>query len=278
MFRHTDAPHRGRFNDPTPAPRSGSPLSHTRQRTSSKSRTSALRAPIRHAFTLIELLIVVAIIAILAAILFPVFARARENARKTACLSNLKQLSTAWLMYAQDYDEKVCPSYYYADGYNEEHAWDFILYWGGSMDSNPARSTVGLMGPYTKNGQINACPSFYGEPFGRPYTGYAYNASYIGGDDFAGIPAAHLAAIADPAGTVVFSEGGWGNPVMAQNYLRAPSDPLFMAGKIHYRHNGAANVAYADGHVKSFLRKYRFDKSEPDVGALSQDDSVYDLQ
>src|SRR5256884_4478458 len=58
-----------------------------------------------HAFTLIELLVVIAIIAILAAILFPVFAQAREAARKTTCLSNQKQLALGWLMYCQDYDE-----------------------------------------------------------------------------------------------------------------------------------------------------------------------------
>src|SRR3989442_12909634 len=61
----------------------------------------------RGAFTLIELLVVIAIIAILASILFPVFAQAREKARSTSCTSNLKQLSLAWLMYAQDYDEAL---------------------------------------------------------------------------------------------------------------------------------------------------------------------------
>ena len=65
----------------------------------------------RKAFTLIELLVVVAIIGILAAILFPVFARARENARRASCMSNVKQLSLASLMYAQDYDERLVPSY-----------------------------------------------------------------------------------------------------------------------------------------------------------------------
>src|SRR5579864_98847 len=63
----------------------------------------------RRGFTLIELLVVIAIIAILAAILFPVFAHAREKARQTSCLSNLKQLGQAMLMYAQDYDERFCP-------------------------------------------------------------------------------------------------------------------------------------------------------------------------
>src|SRR5438876_9260155 len=66
--------------------------------------------PRKSGFTLIELLVVIAIIAILAAILFPVFARAREQARRTACISNVKQLGTAWMMYVQDYDESFPPS------------------------------------------------------------------------------------------------------------------------------------------------------------------------
>ena len=63
----------------------------------------------KNAFTLIELLVVIAIIAILAAILFPVFAQAREKARQISCLSNLKQLGTGMAMYTQDYDENICP-------------------------------------------------------------------------------------------------------------------------------------------------------------------------
>lgn len=92
-------------------------------------------------FTLIELLVVIAIIAILAAILFPVFARAREKARQTSCLSNVKQLCLAALMYAQDYDEWL-PCDYYACNSSTTHA-----------------RLVGQILPYMKNQQILYCPS-----------------------------------------------------------------------------------------------------------------------
>jgi prepilin-type N-terminal cleavage/methylation domain-containing protein/prepilin-type processing-associated H-X9-DG protein len=101
----------------------------------------------RSAFTLIELLVVIAIIAILAAILFPVFAQAREKARATQCLSNMKQIGTALMMYTQDYDETNPP-------HNDLNA-DF---------NNPANVAVkpnflGVLTPYTKNKDIYACPS-----------------------------------------------------------------------------------------------------------------------
>ncbi|MGQ9737956.1 MAG: DUF1559 family PulG-like putative transporter [Armatimonadota bacterium] len=94
-------------------------------------------------FTLIELLVVIAIIAILAAILFPVFAQAREKARATACLSNMKQLALGIQMYAQDYDEVYVGSYVYANGWGQcpMFVWQDLIY------------------PYIKNRQIFGCPS-----------------------------------------------------------------------------------------------------------------------
>src|SRR3954465_10134691 len=91
-------------------------------------------------FTLIELLVVIAIIAILAAILFPVFAQAREQARATACLSNCKQIGTAILMYSQDYDESLVP-WFVGTGLPRDQ-------WRHDLNSWPRN-----LQPYIKNGQ-----------------------------------------------------------------------------------------------------------------------------
>jgi len=102
----------------------------------------------RNAFTLIELLVVIAIIAILAAILFPVFAQAREKARQTSCLSNEKQIGLGIMMYAQDYDEMYPMAYYYVNGANSGNGY---VQWTGLVD------------PYVKqlkgNSTIWVCPS-----------------------------------------------------------------------------------------------------------------------
>lgn len=104
------------------------------------------------AFTLIELLVVIAIIAILAAILFPVFAQAREKARTTSCLSNQKQASTAMLMYVQDYDEEFAPCWNMPQtGPGDCSQW---FNWGGGY-----RTWVYMVQPYTKNLDMFHCPS-----------------------------------------------------------------------------------------------------------------------
>src|SRR5579871_2574094 len=105
----------------------------------------------RHGFTLIELLVVIAIIAILAAILFPVFAKAREKARQTSCLSNLKQIGLAFLMYDQDYDEtfpNAISNSNQAGGCAGQLDW-WHLNGGWTILTNS----------YIKNGQIYRCPS-----------------------------------------------------------------------------------------------------------------------
>ena len=114
--------------------------------------------PIRRpAFTLIELLVVIAIMAILAAILFPVFARAREKARQITCISNLKQLGMSAFMYAQDYDDNLPNNF---AGKKDTHLWNDLA---GS----------GLMDPYLKTKQIWFCPS--DTPHYHPNQTYEYS-------------------------------------------------------------------------------------------------------
>jgi prepilin-type N-terminal cleavage/methylation domain-containing protein len=118
----------------------------------------------RRAFTLIELLVVIAIIAILAAILFPVFARARDKAQQTSCLSNVKQLCLGVMMYAQDYDECLTcvqhrtPTAVYA-------------YWYQAIQ------------PYVKNADIERCPADKwtdpGYGYNYPHAGYPWRRSSI---------------------------------------------------------------------------------------------------
>ena len=121
----------------------------------------------RRGFTLIELLVVIAIIAILAAILFPVFAKAREKARQSSCLSNVKQLSLAYLQYAQDYDERL-PESYWTTGIPAS-----ARLWGTSYMLGTE-----LVYPYVKNIQVYVCPSSNGisccyGPTSSDWHGYA---------------------------------------------------------------------------------------------------------
>src|SRR5436309_2534502 len=95
----------------------------------------------RRGFTLMELLVVIAIIAILAAILFPVFAQAREKARSIQCLSNLKQIGMASRLYSQDYDEVLVPNYLFNTSTTYQYFWH-------------------LLAPYVKNENVFACPNW----------------------------------------------------------------------------------------------------------------------
>jgi len=120
---------------------------------------------VRRGFTLIELLVVIAIIAILAAILFPVFAQAREKARQTSCTSNLKQIGLAFRMYIQDYDERTPQSAPLAgaDTYGQQGRSGQNFSYNGWISN--------ALIPYTKNQAIYACPSVQNTAFYDPWNG-----------------------------------------------------------------------------------------------------------
>ena len=137
----------------------------------------------RRGFTLIELLVVIAIIAILAAILFPVFAQAREKARQTTCLSNEKQIGTAVMMYTQDYDEILPQTGWQGpctNPINVTQASD--NYWSGTYAFPLA------CGPYLKNWQVFACPSDKYKGGWAKLTSYCYEAQLLA----VGMPGAYV--------------------------------------------------------------------------------------
>lgn len=222
-------------------------------------RTPSSRINVRRGFTLIEVLVVVAIIALLAAILFPVFARAREQARRSSCASNLKQLGLAIAQYTQDYDERL-PLYSYGNGH---------LGSSGYATGDGAR-WADIIFPYTKSTQIFDCPSGNNKMtlFGQSYDILTYSYGYAtptAADSLFGVAGRHMSEIQDAAGTIMMvddgrSEDGTGNEGMGRVIPNAADTLDTLSGKVNgVRHTGAAqneltshgfNAAYADGHVK----------------------------
>jgi prepilin-type N-terminal cleavage/methylation domain-containing protein/prepilin-type processing-associated H-X9-DG protein len=238
--------------------------------------------PMKKAFTLIELLVVIAIIAILAAILFPVFARARENARRASCMSNLKQVGLGLMQYTQDYDET-----------NPNTSLPGPITHTGSADGRDFWWTDAIF-PYVKSKQLYTCPSrneggagdykTFEERISGGFTGrylgtYTINASYWNVPDYSytsggrtavatSPPGRSLAAIRDASGTIFAVEGpintgqsGWGGGTVLSidnEGQISKGKPVIYAGgltsdklRAYAPHLQTTNVLYCDGHVKS---------------------------
>lgn len=218
----------------------------------------------RGGFTLVEILTVVAIIVILATILFPVFSRARENARKAQCASTLKQIGLAWRMYANDCDGQAMPFSNVVAG-NTQYWFGLkkeVQYQGDTMSvSAPG---TGLLSPWLKLGGTLRCPSFPldDSPYATPdVQSYGYNSSVFRPqtDDNPHRTTA-TSSIEKPAELVIFADAitvalfNSPEPMMLDiGTIMAPSSgvPTF-----HIRHNGMGNVLWADGHVKAMPATY----------------------
>ena len=225
----------------------------------------------RIGFTLIELLVVIAIIAILAAILFPAFARARENARRASCQSNLKQIGLGVMQYTQDYDEKFPmpiqnwrgPSQAQSSTAIGTPGLTFMTSDGGA--DGYFVSWMDMIYPYIKSTQLFVCPS--GRPYDAIASSYGYSA-YIGNQLGApygngigtGIPLS-LSSINRPSEIFLSNDENtrsntYTNGDYYYGYYGSATSGTAGAQPeniIYTRHFGGSNFVYTDGHVKWFL-------------------------
>jgi len=205
----------------------------------------------RRGFTLIELLVVIAIIAILAAILFPVFAQAREKARQTACISNTKQLALAFAMYVQDYDERSGPSLVFDVG-------------TPGRVFQRRRYPIELMMPYINNDGIITCPSdrnptIYDRSLANPVPlTYGWNLATNAGDTpdlvTAGVWGRGMAEFSHPSDTIAFVDSrslGAGDIRPVPRWTGSGSGfGWAVATAAVQRHNRGVSAAFVDGHAK----------------------------
>ncbi len=192
-------------------------------------------------FTLIELLVVIAIIAILAAILFPVFARARENARKATCQSNMKQIGLGFQMYVQDYDDMGGPAW--------PRPWNNI---GAHVPAGFTLSTnyytwFEAIQPYVKNLNVGQCPSQQYTQATMAYNTVPFSYYFNMNSADGGLSSAAEATVLAPAATICAIDG-WGT----MDYYASPAtlSSLVKTNTTVRRHSDGCNVLWCDGHVK----------------------------
>lgn len=197
----------------------------------------------KSAFTLIELLVVIAIIAILAAILFPVFARARENARRASCQSNNKQIGIAVMQYLQDYDER---------------------YMKVDHDAVPPYEWFDPLQPYIKSTQVFQCPSMTENPR-IAESDYAINGLFTHG--------LSQAIFDNTSEQIMVGEREKDEEEIDYHFWDEVTEVIDV-GEIHLekeRHLGGSNYLFADGHVKWYRFENTLKTGHPDVGMHNRD-------
>ncbi len=245
---------------------------------------------VKHAFSLIEVMTVIAVLALLIAVVTPSLTQARRHAGRVDCLSRQHQIALAIHTYASEHEDHF-PIAQYADRRNNSWVtWDTTTY----MDC-PERAEPGLIWQYVSGNAVQQCPGYGGRSLtgGDPYTGYNYNVSYIGrGEnegDYRGMGTAPARTSSVRFGATAALVGDGGFRGGANKFMRAPHDEGVGEGTVHagvqaFRHGDTTSVTYIDGHGVSIGAKFRKPGARrssealldwPRNGFLSVDDRAY---
>ncbi len=219
-------------------------------------------SPSARGFTLIELLVVIAIIGILAAILFPVFAQAKEAAKKTVCISNVKNISLAFLMYTEDYEGHAPQSSTYYFEYLPAYTATIQTIWGSGQYSSGAPYNTKIKGflyPYLKNEEIQHCSN--SKELG-PDTSFGPVTIFNGSGYMLlnNISWLDMSTVADPPETIFIGDGGAFSYMTLQavrcgTFATIGPSP-WDSCSLHARHNQTATVGWLDGHARAHKLQY----------------------
>ncbi|HAV64341.1 MAG TPA: hypothetical protein DCY13_18485 [Verrucomicrobiales bacterium] len=211
----------------------------------------------RPGFTLVELLVVIAVIGVLAALLVPALARARQSARQTTCINNSRQLAAATLMYTADHDDRLFPYRYHSDGSGTRYWFGWLA--KGSEGGRAFDATQGALHPYLRGRGVSTCPELnYSSRFFKPKAagaayGYGYNlhlAPPLGPANLrAGQIRLHdrVALFADAAQVNTFqAPASPDRPMLEEFYYVNATEAT-----THFRHRGRSMVVFLDGHTET---------------------------
>jgi prepilin-type N-terminal cleavage/methylation domain-containing protein len=251
--------------------------------------TSVRRNAIRKGFSLIELLVVAAVVSLLFAIGLPSISRAKKHARRMQCLSQQRQIALAIHGYVADHRDSLPIAQYFDEAGAAVVAWDTI-----TESASPERVRPGLIWQYIDGGAVQQCPGYEGPSLtsGDPYTGYNYNVTYLGrgqgeGDHQSlGESPATLSRVRFTSAALV-GDGGWRGGT--NKFMRAPQDEGATEATVHagaqaFRHLDATCVTAVDGHGRFTRERFRKPGARrssesilgwPHNGFLSEDDRAY---